>query len=135
MIFDEHDSSQEPRVDLERTGGSGGNHVNLPHDSPLLGGYTSDRAEGSLNLEALFALCTNLLNRIFALETVKDAQAKEILTFKAKIKKLERGEKNAKSGPTKDDNDKLDAELDEDIEYMNTEEAVNEGRQSTVDIS
>nr|GFC97527.1 hypothetical protein [Tanacetum cinerariifolium] len=27
----------------------------------------------------------------------------------------------------------LDAELDEDMEYMDTEEAVNEGRQSTID--
>nr|GFA95304.1 hypothetical protein [Tanacetum cinerariifolium] len=52
-------------------------------------GHTSDRAKGSLNLEALYALCTNLSNRVLALETVKDAQAKEIIKLKAKIKKLE----------------------------------------------
>nr|GFB99551.1 hypothetical protein [Tanacetum cinerariifolium] len=64
--------------------------VKLPHESPLSCGHTSDRAEGSLNLEELSALCTNLSNRVLALETIKDAQAKEILTLKAKIKKLEK---------------------------------------------
>nr|GEW35200.1 hypothetical protein [Tanacetum cinerariifolium] len=149
------------------TGGSGEDQVNLPHDSHLSGGHTSDTAEGSLNLEALSALCTNLSNKVLALDTVKDAQAKEILTLKARIKKLEKrckpsishhrawlrsvsllskkkklskrkfvskqGRNNAKSRLTKDDSDKLDAELDEDIECMDTEEALNEGRLSTVD--
>nr|GEY18300.1 ribonuclease H-like domain-containing protein [Tanacetum cinerariifolium] len=140
-------------TNLEGTCGNGGDQVNLHHDSLLSGGYTSDKAEGSLNLEVLYALCTNLSNRVLALETVKDAQAKEILTLKAKIKKLEKRSvsllskkkklikkksiskqerKNAKSGPTKDGSDKLDAELDEDMEYMDTEEGLNEGRQSTV---
>nr|GEW07367.1 hypothetical protein [Tanacetum cinerariifolium] len=86
----DHDSSQEPRVDLEGTCGSEGDQVHLLHDSPLSGGYTSNRAEGSLNLKALYALCTNLSNRVLALETVNDAQAKEILTLKAKKKKFER---------------------------------------------
>nr|GEW57399.1 ribonuclease H-like domain-containing protein [Tanacetum cinerariifolium] len=147
-------------------GGSGGDQVNLPHDSPLLGGHTFDRAEGSLNLEAVSSLCTNLSNKVLALETVKDAQAKEILTLKGRIKKLEKrckpsishhrawlrsvslfskkkklskkksiskqGRKNGKSGPTKDGSDKLDAELDEDMEYIDTEEAVNEQELSTV---
>nr|GEU53415.1 copia protein [Tanacetum cinerariifolium] len=128
----------------------------------LTSGHTSNRAKGSLNLEALYALCTNLSNKVLALETVKDAQVKEILTLKARIKKLEKRcklsishhrawlrsvsllskknklskrksvskqrRKHAKSGPTKDDSDKLDAKLDEDIEYIDTEEALNEGR-------
>nr|GFC59144.1 hypothetical protein [Tanacetum cinerariifolium] len=106
-------------------------------------------AKGSLNLEALYDLCTNLSNKVLALETIKDAQAKEILTLKARIKKLEKrckpsishhqawlrsvslfskkkrlskrksvskqGRKNAKSGPTKDGSDKLNAELDEEM--------------------
>nr|GFB24587.1 hypothetical protein [Tanacetum cinerariifolium] len=138
----EHDSSQDPRVDLEGTCESIKDQVNLPYDSPLFCGHTSVRAEGSLNLKALYALCTNLSNRVLALETVKDAQDKEILTLKARIKKLEKRckptishhqawlrsvslllkkkkfskrkfvskqrRKNAKSGPTKDDSDKLD---------------------------
>nr|GEY90862.1 putative ribonuclease H-like domain-containing protein [Tanacetum cinerariifolium] len=136
----EHDYSQDPRVDLKGTGGSGGDQVNLPYDSPLSGGYTSDRAMGSLNLEALFALCTNLSNMVLALETIKDAQAKEILTLKARIKNLEKrksvskkGRNNAKLGPTKDGSDKLDAELEEDMEYIDTKEALNEERLSIVD--
>nr|GFB26309.1 hypothetical protein [Tanacetum cinerariifolium] len=36
------------------------------------------------------------------------------------------------SGGDQDDSAKLDAELDKDMEYIDTEEAVNEGRQSTV---
>nr|GEW42275.1 uncharacterized mitochondrial protein AtMg00810-like [Tanacetum cinerariifolium] len=103
---------------------SRGDQVQLPYDSPLSVGHTSDRAEGSLNLDELSAPCTNLSNRVLALEIVKDAQAKEILTLKARIKKLEK---------SKDDSAELNAELDEDMEYMDIEEAMNEGRQSTVD--
>nr|GEV26119.1 hypothetical protein [Tanacetum cinerariifolium] len=159
-------SSKNPRVDLEGKGGSAEDQVHLPHDSPLSGGHTFDRAEGSMNLEALYALCTNLSNRVLALETIKDAQAKEILTLKAKIKKLEKrykpsifhhqaclrsvslfskkkklikrksvskqGRKTTISGPTKDGSDKLDAKMDEDMEYMDIKEALNEGRQRTV---
>nr|GEV21314.1 putative ribonuclease H-like domain-containing protein [Tanacetum cinerariifolium] len=62
------------------------------------------------------------------------------VSFLSKKKKLSKrksiskqGRKYAKSGPTKDDSAKLDAKLDEDIEYMDTKEALNEGRQSTVD--
>ncbi|GJW37657.1 hypothetical protein Tco_0060577 [Tanacetum coccineum] len=57
------DTSQDPRVNLEGTGGSQRDHVQIPHDSPLLGGHISDRAEGSLNLDELLVLCTNLSNR------------------------------------------------------------------------
>nr|GEY17475.1 retrovirus-related Pol polyprotein from transposon TNT 1-94 [Tanacetum cinerariifolium] len=130
----DRDPSQDLRVNLEGIGRSRGDQVKLPYDSPLSSGHTSNRAEGSLNLEELSALCTNLSNRVLALENVKDAQFKDILTLKARIKKLEkRGRKNAKSRPTKDDSAEHDAKLDEDKEYMDTEEAVNEGRQSTVD--
>ncbi|GJW05609.1 hypothetical protein Tco_1568032 [Tanacetum coccineum] len=82
------DTTQDLRVNLEGTGGSQGDHVQIPHDSPLLGGHTSDRAEGGLNLEELSILCTNLSNRVLALETSKDAQAAEILKLKTRIKKL-----------------------------------------------
>ncbi|GJV41634.1 hypothetical protein Tco_1420074 [Tanacetum coccineum] len=75
---------------LEGTGRSEGDQVQLPYDSPLLGGHTSDRVEGSLNLKELFVHCTNLSNRVLALETSKDAQAVEILKLKTSIKKLEK---------------------------------------------
>ncbi|GJW47583.1 hypothetical protein Tco_0079229 [Tanacetum coccineum] len=91
------------------TGGSEGDQVQLPHDSPLSGGHTSDRAEGGLNLEELFVL---------ALTCKKESISKQ-------------GRKNAKPGPTLDDNafDNLDADLAHGMDYMDTEEAVNEGRQ------
>ncbi|GJV63162.1 hypothetical protein Tco_1473990 [Tanacetum coccineum] len=52
--------------------------------------HTSSRAEGSMNLDELIVLCTNLLNRVLALESIKDAQAVAILQLKSKIKKLEK---------------------------------------------
>ncbi|GJX42273.1 ribonuclease H-like domain-containing protein [Tanacetum coccineum] len=55
-----------------------------------LGVNTSERAEGGLNLKELLSLCTNLLNRVLALETAKDAQAAKILKLKTRIKKLEK---------------------------------------------
>ncbi|GJY72616.1 ribonuclease H-like domain-containing protein [Tanacetum coccineum] len=118
----------------------------IPHDSPLSGGHTSDRAEGGLNLEELYVLCTNLLNKVLTLETSNGAQAAEILKLKTRIKKLEkkcqpvishhrawlRRGKNTKSGPKLDDSgfDDLDADLAHGMDDMETEEAVNEGRQS-----
>nr|GEW33829.1 hypothetical protein [Tanacetum cinerariifolium] len=73
--------------------------------------------------------------RVLALETVKDTQAKEILTLKARIKKLEKRFKPSishhkswlRSLSLFSKKKKLN------IEYMDTEEAVNEGRQSTDD--
>nr|GFD26792.1 hypothetical protein [Tanacetum cinerariifolium] len=94
------------------TGGSEGDQAKLPHDSPLSDGHTSNRAEAWL-------------------------RSVSVLSKKKKLSKREfvskQGRKNAKSRPTKDDSAKIDAELDEDMEYMDTEEAVYEGRQSIVD--
>ncbi|GJR23783.1 hypothetical protein Tco_0972310 [Tanacetum coccineum] len=84
------ENTQNSRNTLEGTGGSKRDQVQLPHDSPLSGGHTSDRAEGGLNLEELFVLCTNLSNRVLALETSKDAQTVEILKLKTSIKKLKK---------------------------------------------
>ncbi|GJV17392.1 ribonuclease H-like domain-containing protein [Tanacetum coccineum] len=63
--------------------------VQTPSDSPLSGGPTSDRAEGGMNLPELFVLCTNLPNRVLALESTKAAQAKEIKSLKQRVKALE----------------------------------------------
>ncbi|GKD91271.1 hypothetical protein Tco_1366778 [Tanacetum coccineum] len=118
------------------------------------GDHTPDRAEGGLNIEELLSLCTNLSNRVLALETVKDAQAAEIIKLKTRIKKLEKrckpvishhrawlrsisvkkklrkkeyvskqGRKKAKPEPTLDDSA-------HDMDYMETKEAVDEGRLS-----
>ncbi|GJY50922.1 hypothetical protein Tco_0441769 [Tanacetum coccineum] len=106
------------------------------------GGHTSDRAEGSLNLDELFVLCTNLSNRVLALETSKDAQAIEILKLKTRIQRKkkrrerkkdrklgEEGRKNSKPGPTLDDSAFVNLD-DDGMDYMDIEEAMNEGRQS-----
>ncbi|GJT29819.1 putative ribonuclease H-like domain-containing protein [Tanacetum coccineum] len=130
--------TDSPSINLEGTGGSQGD-------------------------QELFSICTNLSNRVLALETVKDAQAAEILKLRTRIKKLEKkckpsishhrawlrsvsikkklrkkeyvskqGRKKAKPGPTLDDStlDDLDLDLDHSMDYIETEEAVDEGRLS-----
>nr|GEY38699.1 hypothetical protein [Tanacetum cinerariifolium] len=85
-----HDTTQDSMDSLEGNNRSKEDQVQSPHDSPLLGDHTSDRAEGALNLEELFCICTNLSNRVLALESVKDAQATEIFALRVRIKKLEK---------------------------------------------
>nr|GEY03515.1 hypothetical protein [Tanacetum cinerariifolium] len=89
-----HDTTQDSRDSLEGSNRSERDQVQSPNDSPFLGGHTSDRAEGALSLEELFSICTNLSNSVLALETVKDAQAIEIIALKARTKKLEKKEAN-----------------------------------------
>ncbi|GKF23237.1 hypothetical protein Tco_0075559 [Tanacetum coccineum] len=43
-----------------------------------------------MTLEELYVLCTNLSNRVLALEASKDAQAAEIIKLETKIKKLKK---------------------------------------------
>ncbi|GKA51593.1 hypothetical protein Tco_0744789 [Tanacetum coccineum] len=120
------ENTQNSKNTLEGTSRSEGDQVQLPHDSPLSGGHTSDRAEGGLNLEELFVLCTNLawLRSVSILSNNKKFGKKESVS--------KQGRKNAKPGPTLDDIafDNLDADLAHGMDYMDKEEAVNEGRQS-----
>ncbi|GJW54482.1 putative ribonuclease H-like domain-containing protein [Tanacetum coccineum] len=160
-----HATTQDSRDSLEETNGNEGNQVQIPHDSPLSGGHTSDKAEGALNLQELSVLCTNLSNRVLALESIKDAQAAEISALKIRIKRLEKkckpsishhrawlksvqrlsmkkrfrkkesvskqGRKKSKPESTLDDSTVFDdQDADHGMEYMETEEAVDEGRQS-----
>ncbi|GJT01376.1 putative ribonuclease H-like domain-containing protein [Tanacetum coccineum] len=79
--------------------------------------------------------------RALALESIKDAQATEISALKSRIKKLEKkckpsishhmgmGRKKSKPESTLDDNTVFD-DRDHGMEYMETKEAVDEGRQS-----
>ncbi|GJQ89838.1 putative ribonuclease H-like domain-containing protein [Tanacetum coccineum] len=85
-----HDTTQDSRDSLEGTIGSERGQVQPSHDSPLSGSPTSDRAGGSMTLEELSILCTNLSNRVLALEASKDAQAAEIIKLKTRIKKLKK---------------------------------------------
>ncbi|GKD55292.1 hypothetical protein Tco_1288679, partial [Tanacetum coccineum] len=140
-----HATTQDSRDSLEGTNGNEGDQVQIPHDSPLSGGHTSDRAEGALNLQELSVLCTNLSNRVLALESIKDAQAAEISALKSRIKKLEKKckpsishhmawlkrEEKSKPESTLDDSTIFDEkDADHGMEYMEIEEVVDEGRQS-----
>ncbi|GKB66844.1 retrovirus-related pol polyprotein from transposon TNT 1-94 [Tanacetum coccineum] len=51
-----HVTTQDSRDSLEGTDGNEGDQVQTPHDSPFLGGHTSDKAEGALNLQELSVL-------------------------------------------------------------------------------
>ncbi|GJR10938.1 hypothetical protein Tco_0793590 [Tanacetum coccineum] len=141
-----HATTQDSRDSLEGTNGNEGDQVQTPHDSPLSGGHTSDRAEGALNLQELSVLCTNLSNRVLALESIKDAQAAEISALKSRIKKLEKKCKpsishhrawlksvkrlSMKKRFGKQDTVFDDQDADHGMEYIDTEETMDEGRQS-----
>ncbi|GKD39796.1 hypothetical protein Tco_1260003 [Tanacetum coccineum] len=154
---------EDSRDTLEGTNGNEGDQVQIPHDSPLSGGHTSDRAEGAVNLQELSILCTNLSNRVLVLESIKDAQAAEISALKSRIKKLEKkckpsishyrallksvkrlsmkkrfrkresiskqGRKKSKPKSTLDDSTIFN-DHDHGMKYMETKEAMDEGRQS-----
>ncbi|GJT55988.1 putative ribonuclease H-like domain-containing protein [Tanacetum coccineum] len=61
-----------------------------PYDSPLSGGHTPRSDEGRPNINELMAICTNLSNRVLALETSKTAQDLVINKLKKKVKILEK---------------------------------------------
>ncbi|GKD54990.1 hypothetical protein Tco_1288377 [Tanacetum coccineum] len=61
-----------------------------PYDSPLSGGYTPGSDEGRPNINELTAICTNLSNRVLALEQSKTAQDLVIQKLKRKVKRLEK---------------------------------------------
>ncbi|GKC68661.1 hypothetical protein Tco_1101259 [Tanacetum coccineum] len=160
-----HATTQYSKDSSEETDRNKGAQVQPPHDSTLSSGHSSDRAEGVLNLHELSVLCTNLSNRILALESIKDAQAAEISALKSRLKKLEKkckpsishhrawlksvkrlsmkkrfgkkesvskqGRKNSKPESNLDGSTVFDdQDADHGMEYMETEEAVDEGRQS-----
>ncbi|GKE58972.1 hypothetical protein Tco_1498157 [Tanacetum coccineum] len=56
-----------------------------PYDSPLLGGHTPGSNEGRPNINELMAICTNLSNRVLALEQSKTAQDLVIRKLKKEI--------------------------------------------------
>ncbi|GJU70962.1 hypothetical protein Tco_1262367, partial [Tanacetum coccineum] len=61
-----------------------------PYDSPLSGGHTPGSNEGRTNINELMAICTNLSNKVLALETSKTAQDLVINKLKKKVKRLEK---------------------------------------------
>ncbi|GJT98322.1 hypothetical protein Tco_1093840 [Tanacetum coccineum] len=61
-----------------------------PHDSLLSGGHTPGSDEGRPNINELMAICTNLSNRVLALEQSKTAQDLVINKLQKKVKRLEK---------------------------------------------
>ncbi|GJT76778.1 hypothetical protein Tco_1043503 [Tanacetum coccineum] len=61
-----------------------------PYDSPLSGGHTPRNDEGRPNINELMAICTNLSNRVLALEQSKTAQDLVINKLQKKVKRLEK---------------------------------------------
>ncbi|GJZ37618.1 hypothetical protein Tco_0583809 [Tanacetum coccineum] len=60
------------------------------YDSPLLGGHIPGSDEGRPNINELMAICTNLSNRVLALETSRTAQDLVIRKLKKKVRRLEK---------------------------------------------
>ncbi|GKF04821.1 hypothetical protein Tco_0035489, partial [Tanacetum coccineum] len=61
-----------------------------PYDSSLSGGHIPGSDEGRPNINELIVICTNLSNRVLALETSKIAQGLVIRELKKKVRKLEK---------------------------------------------
>ncbi|GKD09625.1 hypothetical protein Tco_1189310 [Tanacetum coccineum] len=61
-----------------------------PHYSPLSRGHTPRSDEGRPNINKLMAICTNLSNRVLALEQSKTAQDLVINNMQKKVKRLEK---------------------------------------------
>ncbi|GJW45418.1 hypothetical protein Tco_0074217 [Tanacetum coccineum] len=61
-----------------------------PHDSPLSRGHTPGSDEGRPNINELMTICTNLSNRVLALEQSKTAQDLVINKLQKKVKRLEK---------------------------------------------
>nr|GEU43896.1 reverse transcriptase domain-containing protein [Tanacetum cinerariifolium] len=77
------------------------NEENIPaqsNDPPFLRVNTLGSREDSLKLSELMELCTKLSERVLNLKTTKSAQAKEILSLKRRVKRLEKKKKSRTHG-------------------------------------
>ncbi|GJV52952.1 hypothetical protein Tco_1448693, partial [Tanacetum coccineum] len=83
-----------------------------PHDSPLSGGHTPGSDEGRPNINELMAICTNMSNRVLALEQSKTAQDLVIRKLKKK------GRKSDKTKPIFDDSDFVELDVDNAMENV-----------------
>nr|GEU41770.1 uncharacterized mitochondrial protein AtMg00810-like [Tanacetum cinerariifolium] len=72
-----------------------------PHDSPLLRGHIPGSDEGRPNLLELMNICTQLSNRVLALEEAKTTQDKVITRLKLRVRMLEKKRKARTSQPIK----------------------------------
>nr|GEX04177.1 hypothetical protein [Tanacetum cinerariifolium] len=72
-----------------------------PHDSPLSEGHTPKSDKGRPNLIELMNICTQLSNKVLALEEAKTIQAKVITRLKLRVRRLEKKRKARTSQPMK----------------------------------
>ncbi|GJW48912.1 hypothetical protein Tco_0080558 [Tanacetum coccineum] len=131
---------EDSRDSLEGTNGNKGDQVQTPHDSPLSGGHTSDRVEGVLNLQELSFYnqevgkkCKPSISHHRAwLKSVKRLSMKKRFGKKESVSK--QGRKKSKPKSTLDDSTVFDdQDADHGMEYMETEEAADEGNKSSSD--
>ncbi|GJS49244.1 hypothetical protein Tco_0599365 [Tanacetum coccineum] len=74
-------------------------NVSKHSNDPLLArGNTLQSGEDSLKLNELMELCTNLQTRVLDLEKTKTTQAKEIVSLKRRVKKLEQKKRSRTHG-------------------------------------
>ncbi|GKF62317.1 hypothetical protein Tco_0182371 [Tanacetum coccineum] len=75
--------------------------ANMPHDSPLLGGHTPRSDEGSMTLNELTVLCTQLSTKVASLEAdlkqTKKVYGNAYTKLIMKVKKLEHKLKSSKA--------------------------------------
>ncbi|GJS68292.1 reverse transcriptase domain-containing protein [Tanacetum coccineum] len=93
--------SHDPSLSEGNTSGSGEDSMEhqvdlrdfvppTPHDSPLSGGHKPGSDEGRPNFNELINLCTQLSNRVLAVENSKTAQDLVIQKLKKRVKRLEK---------------------------------------------
>ncbi|GJZ39830.1 hypothetical protein Tco_0586393 [Tanacetum coccineum] len=132
-----HATAHDSRDSLEGTNRNERDQVQTPHDSPLSGGHTSDRAEDAQavktsalksRIKKLEKKCKPSISHHRAwLKSVKRLSMKKRFGQKESVSK--QGRKKPKPESTLDDSTVFD-DQDHSMEYMETEEAVDEGRQS-----
>ncbi|GJY50137.1 putative ribonuclease H-like domain-containing protein [Tanacetum coccineum] len=102
------------------------NVPNIPHDLPLTGVNTPGSDEGSLELNELMDLVTKLSHRVFDLEKVKTAQAKEIAGEETFKDSLQFGE---------DAFDDIYDLVDEGMAFVQEKDTENQGKIGTKTVS
>nr|GEW67535.1 hypothetical protein [Tanacetum cinerariifolium] len=91
--------SQVPRSHGDAAAQTRSERVSKVFNDPLLAGVNIPRSgKDSLKLNEFIELCTNLLQRVLALETTKTTQALEIDSLKRRVKKLERRKRSRTYG-------------------------------------
>ncbi|GJT46148.1 hypothetical protein Tco_0954863 [Tanacetum coccineum] len=78
---------------------TGFENVSKTSNDSLLAGVNTPRSdEDRLKLKELMELCTNLQNRVIDLEKTKTSQAKEIISLKRRVKRLEKKNRSRTHG-------------------------------------